>query len=119
MEKYGLKSTEEAVMLLSTVLTKSICEIHDNHCKGENQQFKDSAACAQFLTGGIRFGVGYELGQNTLLCRSIHQQMVQYRPDVHCAHIGPSGGGMCVDDQTYEQKALQEYFTHMPFVVKP
>jgi hypothetical protein len=36
--------------------------------------------------------------------------MVQYRPDVHCAHIGPTGGGYCVDDMTYGQTVLEKYF---------
>lgn len=118
-EKFGASSPQEAVALLTSTLTKSICQIHDKHCTGEDQQYEDNASCVKFLTEGVRFGQDYELGKDTLLCRSIHQQMVQYRPDVHCAHIGPTGGGMCVDDQTYEEKVLEKPFTHVPFVVKP
>ncbi|KAH6983753.1 hypothetical protein EDB80DRAFT_823981 [Ilyonectria destructans] len=81
-----------------------------------SKQYGDNAECMNFLTGSIRFGQDYELGRNTLLCRSVHQQMVPYRPEVHCPHIGPAGGGMCVDDQTYEEKALEKLFTNAPFV---
>lgn len=98
---------------------KSICQTHEKHCTGANQQYDDTASCVKFLTEGVRFGQDYELGQDTLLCRSVHQQMVQYRPEVHCPHIGPTGGGMCVDDQTYEGKVREDYFTHIPFVVEP
>lgn len=118
-ERFGTSSPAETVAALTAVLAKSICQIHDNYCTGENQQYDDNASCLQFLTEGVRFGEDYELGRNTLLCRSIHQQMVQYRPDVHCSHIGLTGGGMCVDDQTYEQKVLQDYFTLAPFVIEP
>ena len=118
-EKVGLSTQAEAVAALSSTLTKSICQVHDKYCTGENRQYEDDAECAKFLLEDIRFGEGYELGGNTLLCRSIHQQMVQFRPDVHCAHIGPGGGGMCDDDLTYVEKVLQQPFTEMPFVVEP
>lgn len=118
-KKLGTSSAAETVALLTATLSKSICQIHDKHCTGANQQYDDNAACVDFLTNKTRFGQGYELGLNTLLCRSVHQQMVQYRPDVHCPHIGPSGGGMCVDDESYEDKVLEDYFKLMPFVVPP
>lgn len=31
----------------------------------------------------------------TTWCRYIHRNMVPIRPNIHCAHIGPSGGDMC------------------------
>lgn len=57
-----------------------------------------------------------ETGRNTLLCRMVHQNMVPFRPAVHCPHIGPTGGGYCDDDKTYAQTVLQDYFTNYPFV---
>lgn len=42
--------------------------------------------------------------------------MVPLRPDVHCAHIGPSGGGMCVDDRTYVGNLEENYFVNSPFL---
>ena len=46
----------------------------------------------------------------------VHQNMVPYRPDVHCSHIGPSGGGYCGDDKSYGDTVTEEYFTNYPFV---
>lgn len=45
----------------------------------------------------------------------VHQNMVPFRPQVHCLHIGPLGGGYCNDDKTYDQTVTQTYFTNYPF----
>ena len=64
----------------------------------------------------MRFGKSYELGANTLLCRMVHQNMVPLRPDTHCPHIGPLGGGMCVDDREYQEVAKEVFFKNAVFV---
>ncbi|KAH7337904.1 hypothetical protein BKA66DRAFT_577429 [Pyrenochaeta sp. MPI-SDFR-AT-0127] len=109
-------SPDQAIGYVTNTLADSICRTHQNHCTGENQQYSSSEACLKYLTQTVRFGKAHELGQNTLLCRSVHEQMVQWRPAVHCPHIGPSGGGMCTDDQTYGNVVLQKHFTNTPFV---
>ncbi|KAL4755605.1 uncharacterized protein BDW70DRAFT_165324 [Aspergillus foveolatus] len=109
-------SPEQAKSFIANILASSLCQTHERHCNGTNQQYSSPAECFNFLTRGVRFGQAYELGSNTLLCRSVHEQMVQYRPSVHCPHIGPSGGNMCVDDQPYVNKVLQKYFTNTPFI---
>jgi hypothetical protein len=109
-------TSDQAKAFVASTLAFSICQTHQTYCNGTNQQYSNSAKCFYFLTQSIRFGQPHELGGNTLLCRSVHEQMVQYRPSVHCPHIGPSGGGMCVDDQTYAEKVLQKYFTNTPFI---
>jgi len=97
-------------------------------------QYTNSTQCYQYLTQNVRFGKAYELGQNTLLCRMVHQNMVPFRPSVHwyvddfltarkvlsvltlfSPHIGPSGGGYCVDNMTYVETVNQEYF-NIPFI---
>lgn len=114
-ERLGV-SPSEAIPQIARTMATGICDVHDKYCTGENQQYQSSAECLDFLTTAIRFGREYEVGRNTLVCRSDHQKMAQYRPSVHCPHIGPTGGGMCVDDQTYEEKVLEKYFTNVPFV---
>ncbi|KAH6986682.1 hypothetical protein EDB80DRAFT_818270 [Ilyonectria destructans] len=114
--KLDAPSRAEAITTLAHTLATGICQMHDKYCTGASKQYGDNAERMNFLTGSIRFGQDYELGRNTLLCRSVYQQMVLYRPEVHCPHIGPAGGGMCVDDQTYEEKALEKLFTNAPFV---
>ncbi|KAH7119550.1 hypothetical protein B0J11DRAFT_491417 [Dendryphion nanum] len=108
-------SFDQVVEHVTETLADSICWTHQNYCIGKNQQYPNSEACKNFLTQAVRFGKAHELGQNTLLCRSVHEQMVQWRPAVHCSHIGPSGGGMCTDDQTYVNVVTQNHFTSLPF----
>ncbi|KAJ5330246.1 hypothetical protein N7476_000029 [Penicillium atrosanguineum] len=109
-KKINATSSDQAVAYVSDLLAKTICATHEQYCTGSNQQYTDTAACYEFLTKDVRFGKSYELGKNTLLCREVHEHMVHYRPGIHCAHIGPTGGGYCVDDMTYPQTVLQRYF---------
>jgi hypothetical protein len=37
-----------------------------------------------------------DVAEDNLLCRQLHVPMVPLRPEVHCPHIGPSGGDMCI-----------------------
>jgi len=116
MGLFDATSTEQVVGVLQQGLASGICDTHQNYCTGENQQYDDMTDCMSFLTQQVRFGEAYELGRNTILCRMVHENMVPFRPEVHCPHIGPTGGGMCVDDSTYAQKVLEPYFTNAPFV---
>ncbi|RAL17676.1 uncharacterized protein BO97DRAFT_430641 [Aspergillus homomorphus CBS 101889] len=103
-------TTAEATAYLTQLLATQICATHDAYCTGGNKQYESADACYAFLTTGIRLGKDYELGRNTLLCREVHEHMVQYDPSMHCPHIGPTGGEYCVDDQSYAEKVLQRYF---------
>lgn len=114
--KIQAKSTDEAVQFVTKTLANSICKTAQEHCTGANQQYANVNECLQFLTEKTRFGKAYELGQNTLLCRSVHEQMVPLRPEFHCPHIGPTGGGMCTDDLSYGSVVQQKHFTNAAFV---
>ncbi|PYH44287.1 uncharacterized protein BP01DRAFT_374860 [Aspergillus saccharolyticus JOP 1030-1] len=103
-------TTTTATTYLTDLLAKQICETHAQYCTGSNQQYTDSETCYAFLTQDIPLGKDYELGRDTLLCREVHEHMVQYDPTMHCPHIGPTGGAYCVNDQTYAQKVLEKYF---------
>jgi hypothetical protein len=106
----GVVNSQTTINTLTNGLANSICQIHEDYCVGGFQQYNSTDECNQYLTRKTRFGAAYELGRNTLLCRMVHQNMVPLRPSVHCAHIGPNGGGMCADDTDYEQKVGQQYF---------
>ncbi|PSN58880.1 hypothetical protein BS50DRAFT_580384 [Corynespora cassiicola Philippines] len=97
-------------------MANSICNAHTAHCTGPHQQYESPSECLDFLTNVIRVGESFELGMNTLLCRSVHEIMIQYRPDVHCAHVGRDGGQMCDDTISYLQKASETYFTNSPWI---
>lgn len=109
--KINATSPDQAVAYLSDMLATKVCDIHEQHCTGSNQQYTDTASCYDFLTNTVRFGKAYELGRNTLLCREVHKHMVQYRPEIHCSHIGPEGGGYCTDNMDYLQTVSEKYFT--------
>lgn len=93
----GFNSTTQTIEYFTQALAESICVTEVTYCNGTNQQYANYSACYEFLTTQVRFGQAYELGMNTLLCRMIHENMVPYRPSVHCPHIGPTGGGYCTD----------------------
>jgi hypothetical protein len=97
-------------------IAKSVCKTHDTYCKGDNVQYASNQECYDFLTKETRFGESFELGRNTLVCRSVHEGMLKFRPDVHCSHIGKTGGGMCDDDMSYAEKVDEKYFSNAPWI---
>lgn len=46
----------------------------------------------------------------------VHQNMVPFRPSVHCSHIGKSGGGYCTDNTNYTGTVNQDFYTNSPFL---
>lgn len=95
---------------------KGLCETSQRYCNGTNQQYSSMDECLYFLGYKTRFGEPSEAGKNTVLCRLVHEPMVHFRPDVHCPHIGPTGGGMCVDSPGYIETVLKPVFNDTPFV---
>ena len=92
------------------LIAKSVCGVAQTYCTGANQQFDSLNDCMAFFQN-LTFGTSYQFGQNTAVCRMLHQEMIPYRPDVHCMHIGPSGGDMCID-RNYSQVAEDVFFRH-------
>ncbi|KAL8726172.1 MAG: hypothetical protein Q9166_006889 [cf. Caloplaca sp. 2 TL-2023] len=115
-KKFGTHSTEATVAALTQAIAKSICTTATKNCRGANAQYQSNEECFGFLTKQVRFGQAYELGRNTLLCRMVHQNMVPFRPDVHCSHIGKTGGGHCDDNKSYLQTVGENYFKRSPYV---
>ncbi|KAL9008736.1 MAG: hypothetical protein Q9173_006169 [Seirophora scorigena] len=138
--QFGTNSTQSTIRALQKAIAKSICGTSQKYCKGENAQYQSESECLGFLTRMVRFGAAYELGsslsfvpeglgrvqgvanvwishagKNTLLCRMVHQNMVPYRPEVHCPHVGKEGGGYCVDDKGYEKTVREDFFTNSPY----
>ncbi len=134
MPQLNASTPAAAVDKLTAGLAKSICTTAQTYCKGTNQQYQSAGECYDHLTKKVRFGESYELGtppqtpkenlgtdslltgRDTLLCRSVHQNMVPFRPSVHCPHIGKTGGGYCTDDTTYTETVMRNYFTNAPYI---
>lgn len=111
-------SIEEASKEIVDKLAKSICNTHTKHCNGSNAQYESRDECYRFITEDIRVGQSFELGRNTLMCRSVHELMVKYRPEVHCSHIGPTGGGQCDDSTTYVERVEEALDQNSPWIAK-
>lgn len=71
-----------------------LCAAIDQLCTGANQVYPSLAACASFLTP---LPVRRVEEGNIVACRQYHAPLARFRPDLHCPHVGPTGGGKCVD----------------------
>ncbi|KAJ3024365.1 hypothetical protein HKX48_000041 [Thoreauomyces humboldtii] len=103
-------SAQNYATALQALLANSICQTHTKSCTGVNKQYDSEAACYKVLTTVKPLGEAWQAGQDDILCRAIHQQMVPIRPAEHCPHIGPSGGGMCVN--TPYSDVFVPFFSH-------
>nr|AQA29300.1 hypothetical protein 7 [Fulvia fulva] len=73
-----------------------LCPVIQQRCQGKDLQFKDEQDCTKQL-GAKPFGNFDEAWGDNLACRTIHVILTMVRPDIHCAHVGPTGGGKCID----------------------
>jgi len=84
------------------------CSRHQRFCGNTPySQYASFDTCMTYLNS-IPLGEPDVFTANNTMCRYQHSTLVQLRPEVHCAHIGPSGGTFCVD------KKLVTFFTE-PF----
>ncbi|WWD09740.1 hypothetical protein V865_007868 [Kwoniella europaea PYCC6329] len=79
-------------------------------------QYANHDECLTFLNG-LPLGQFYRLGENNLGCRYLHTPMLSFRPNVHCPHVGPSGGDMCVP-RNYTEVVKAKHFPQ-GFVTTP
>jgi len=73
-----------------------ICTLTQLRCHGENRQWDSIEQCIADLSQKP-YGNYDEAWGDNIACRSIHLVLTQVRPDVHCPHVGPTGGGKCVN----------------------
>lgn len=108
------RTKSNTVALLQRRAAIDICTNHDLYCTGSNQQYASYAECMNTILNKKPFGEWYAAGVDNAVCRWIHTGMLQYRPQVHCPHVGPTGGDMC-QPTTYAQAVLSNPFS-VPFV---
>ncbi|ODO08970.1 hypothetical protein L198_00710 [Cryptococcus wingfieldii CBS 7118] len=94
--------------ILRSYFTQKICSTALSYCNGTNQQYSSFEDCEEQL-GGKDLGEWFRAGDDNLVCRNLHVPMVPLRPQVHCEHVGPSGGDMCIP-RNYSQVVLDEHF---------
>ncbi|KAI9884548.1 MAG: hypothetical protein M1823_003674 [Watsoniomyces obsoletus] len=75
-------------------------------CTGNDTQYESVDACVTDYSRKT-YGTYDEAWGNNVVCRTIHVVLSGIRPDVHCSHVGPTGGGKCVDI-SYNQKYFDD-----------
>jgi hypothetical protein len=73
-----------------------LCPVIQERCVGANQQYSSVKECVATLWAK-KFGTYDEVWGDNVVCRTIHTILTQVRPDVHCPHVGPTGGMKCVN----------------------
>ncbi|CAP59730.1 uncharacterized protein PODANS_1_260, partial [Podospora anserina S mat+] len=100
---------------------RQICYGTQARCYGPNQQWDSIEDCVVGLAKK-NYGTYDEAWGDNVVCRTIHLVLTQTRPDVHCPHVGPTGGGKCVDveypENYFSDKWLYEEETGETFVCK-
>ncbi|KAL8675480.1 MAG: hypothetical protein Q9168_000181 [Polycauliona sp. 1 TL-2023] len=79
-----------------SAVIRQLCTTAHSLCTGNNTQYATFDDCVEILTAKP-FGDGDNIWADSVICRQIHLLLTRIRPDVHCPHVGPTGGGKCVD----------------------
>jgi len=87
---------DSAYPFYRAALIDQACNRHQNNCLGANKQYANYTECSNFLYS-LPFGSPGMNWWNSGVCRWWHSILTLLRPEVHCPHVGPSGGGVCVD----------------------
>ncbi|KAI9866207.1 MAG: hypothetical protein M1813_001768 [Trichoglossum hirsutum] len=75
---------------------QGICSVSMERCVGGNAQWTSFDECVSALSAKS-YGNYDEAWGDNIVCRSIHLVLTGVRPEIHCPHVGPTGGGKCVD----------------------
>ncbi|KAJ7913371.1 hypothetical protein B0H13DRAFT_1873923 [Mycena leptocephala] len=75
---------------------QSVCGLQGQTCVGNNTVYSGVVDCVQTLSAKP-FGRLDEAWGDNVVCRTIHVLLTKFRPEIHCAHVGPTGGGKCID----------------------
>ena len=71
------------------------CEIIDHVCTGANEPTWTTDCATD--AAAYPAGTPGDTSGDSLSCRLYHLGVAVLMPDTHCAHAGPTGGGVCVD----------------------
>ena len=88
-ELYGTSSTNAT---FQGQVIAELCMNTQALCTESNAQYDSTQACVADLSEND-FGNWDELWADNVVCRTLHVLLSKLRPDVHCEHVGPDGGG--------------------------
>ncbi|PQE19434.1 hypothetical protein CJF30_00009834 [Rutstroemia sp. NJR-2017a BBW] len=83
-------------IIQTAALATNLCPQIQARCTGANQVYHDTLTCTAKLELKP-FGTFDEVWGDNVVCRLVHVVLTQIRPEIHCPHVGPTGGGKCVD----------------------
>ncbi|QDS71543.1 hypothetical protein FKW77_005418 [Venturia effusa] len=78
------------------VIYDNLCGAHDLLCKDGFAQWFSKDECIAELKKKP-FGTFDAVWGDNVVCRLVHVMLASIRPGHHCPHVGPTGGGKCVD----------------------
>ncbi|TEY87357.1 hypothetical protein BOTCAL_0003g00370 [Botryotinia calthae] len=90
----GTGISNVAVQTLDIVT--NLCPQIQARCTGANQVYFSDVECIATLLAKP-FGTFDEPWGDNIVCRLVHVILTQVKPEVHCPHVGPTGGMKCVD----------------------
>jgi len=95
-----LSDVPNCVPGLNTQIANSLCPGIQFNCQGANQQYASVAQCVAYV-GSLPTATWDKANQANIPCVSLHLLLTFMFPDIHCPHVGPTGGGFCTNDHTY------------------
>jgi len=102
---------DSAYPFYMALLLNQTCTREVMNCVGANQQYSNYTACVDHILT-LPYGSPLLNEWNSGICRWWHSTLTYLRPDFHCPHVGPTGGGVCVD---FTLASLYEpFFPHAP-----
>ncbi|SJL08431.1 uncharacterized protein ARMOST_11795 [Armillaria ostoyae] len=99
-----LDDTDNATSIISQKVAEDVCTAALEYCSGNNQQYDSKNACVESSSS-------WDI--DTHICRYMFKNMVQSKPDVHCASLGPNGGDCAV--QAYAEATVEYPFVSSLF----
>ncbi|KAJ0125253.1 hypothetical protein J7T55_006598 [Diaporthe amygdali] len=91
------------------LVRQQLCQTTQVQCTGADKQWDSVDQCVATLSQKPMGNFDNLWGDN-IWCRALHVRLTPIRPDVHCAHVGPNGGGKCVNiaynDAYFDDEAL-------------
>ncbi|MCJ1318139.1 hypothetical protein MMC15_003466 [Xylographa vitiligo] len=82
----------------NSAIIEALCTEAEELCTGNNTQYTSKENCVSTLSAKP-YGEWDEVWGDNIVCRILHILLAKLRPDVHCPHVGPTGGMKCVNVQ--------------------
>ncbi|WOO76660.1 uncharacterized protein LOC62_01G000284 [Vanrija pseudolonga] len=110
-EWIGLDKWDNDTQVWAQYYANQTCTGAQNYCYGDNKQYDSFDHWMSHLLDTKEIGDMWHLGGDNIACRFLHVGMLELRPEIHCDHVGPSGGDMCIK-RDYFEVVTADHFPH-------